>query len=108
MFCSVVRKVSLPAIKTVVQPYLNAVRESGGLREILVEGGAELRAELVLLGRVADTGVRLDLQGTYAGVGDLVQARRNAWQLAGFENSASGLDNQDECVSYAAPRRVGG
>jgi fatty acid amide hydrolase 2 len=37
-----VRKVSLPSIKTVVQPYLNAIRESGGLREILVEGGAEL------------------------------------------------------------------
>jgi fatty acid amide hydrolase 2 len=39
---AVVRKVSLPSVKTVVQPYLNAVRESGGLRAILTEGGAEL------------------------------------------------------------------
>jgi fatty acid amide hydrolase 2 len=37
-----VRKVSLPSVKAVVEPYLNAVRHSGGLREILVEGGAEL------------------------------------------------------------------
>jgi fatty acid amide hydrolase 2 len=37
-----VRKVSLPSVKAVLQPYLNAVRQSGGLREILVEGGAEL------------------------------------------------------------------
>jgi fatty acid amide hydrolase 2 len=39
-----VRKVSLPSVKTVVQPYLNAIRQSGGLREILTEGGAELPA----------------------------------------------------------------
>jgi Asp-tRNA(Asn)/Glu-tRNA(Gln) amidotransferase A subunit family amidase len=37
-----VGKVSLPSVKSVVQPYLNAVRQSGGLREILVDGGAEL------------------------------------------------------------------
>ena len=37
-----VRKVSLPSVKTVAQPYLNAIRESGALREILVESGAEL------------------------------------------------------------------
>jgi fatty acid amide hydrolase 2 len=35
-------KVSLPGVKTVVQPYLNAMRESGGLRELLTEGDAEL------------------------------------------------------------------
>jgi fatty acid amide hydrolase 2 len=35
-------KVSLPAVKTVVQPFLNAARESGGVRELLTEGGAEL------------------------------------------------------------------
>ncbi|MFL5870954.1 MAG: amidase, partial [Solirubrobacterales bacterium] len=51
---AVVRKVSLPSIKTVVQPYLNAVRESGGLREILVEGGAELRG----FGRLVADAVR--------------------------------------------------
>ena len=37
-----VHRVSLPGIKTVIQPYLNAMRESGGLREILTEGGAEV------------------------------------------------------------------
>ena len=35
-------KVSLPAAKTVLQPFLNAMRESGALREILTEGGAEV------------------------------------------------------------------
>ncbi len=35
-------RVSLPAIKTVIEPYLNAMRESGGLRELLTEGGAEV------------------------------------------------------------------
>jgi fatty acid amide hydrolase 2 len=35
-------RVSLPAVKTVIQPYLNAMRESGGLRELLAEGGAEV------------------------------------------------------------------
>ena len=36
-----VTRVSLPGVKTVIQPYLNAMRESGGLRELLTEGGAE-------------------------------------------------------------------
>jgi len=31
-------RVSLPGVRTVVQPYLNAMRESGALRDILVEG----------------------------------------------------------------------
>ena len=35
-------RVSLPAVRTVIQPYLNAMRESGGLRELLTESGAEL------------------------------------------------------------------
>ena len=35
-------RVSLPAVRTVIQPYLNAMRESGGLRELLTEGGAEV------------------------------------------------------------------
>jgi hypothetical protein len=35
----------------------------------------QLRAELVSLGRVQETGVPLGLQGTTAGVGDLIQAR---------------------------------
>ncbi len=39
---AIVRRVSLPAVKTVVQPYLNAMRESGAMREILIAGNAEL------------------------------------------------------------------
>ncbi len=35
-------KVSLPSVKTALQPFLNAARESGGVRELLTEGGAEL------------------------------------------------------------------
>ncbi|MEV0066663.1 MobF family relaxase [Amycolatopsis sp. NPDC050768] len=48
---------------------------------------AELRRELVRLGKVAETGVPLGKQGTYAGVGDLVQARYNGWNLAGVEGN---------------------
>ncbi|SFW50345.1 MobF family relaxase [Amycolatopsis australiensis] len=48
---------------------------------------AELRNELVRLGRVAETGVPLGKQGTYAGAGDLIQARRNGWDLAGVEGN---------------------
>ena len=46
---------------------------------------AQLRADLVRLGRVDEQGVRLGLQGTWAGVGDIVQARRNGWHLAGYQ-----------------------
>ena len=37
-----VARVSLPGVKSVLQPYLNAMRESGGLRELLTEGGAQV------------------------------------------------------------------
>jgi hypothetical protein len=57
---------------------------------------AELRAELVRLGKVADDGVPLGLQGTYAGVGDLIQARRNGWNLAGFEGNRRGPINREQ------------
>ncbi|GAA3537314.1 hypothetical protein GCM10022222_21250 [Amycolatopsis ultiminotia] len=48
---------------------------------------AELRRDLVRLGQVAEDGVPLGMQGTYAGIGDLVQARRNGWDLAGVEGN---------------------
>jgi hypothetical protein len=48
---------------------------------------AALRAELVALGRVDEAGVPLGLQGTVAGVGDLVQARRNGWELLGWQGN---------------------
>ncbi|WP_181780285.1 ATP-dependent DNA helicase, partial [Pseudonocardia pini] len=56
---------------------------------------AELRAELVRLGRVQEDGVALGLDGTTAGVGDLVQARRNGWHLAGHDGNRRGPINRD-------------
>ena len=59
---------------------------------------AELRAELVALGRVEERGVELgmdDWQGVTAGVGDLVQARALAWHLRGFDgNTAAPVTRQ--------------
>jgi hypothetical protein len=46
-----------------------------------------MRDRLVELGRVEAAGVPLGMQGTVAGVGDLVQARRNGWELEGFEGN---------------------
>ena len=57
---------------------------------------AELRNELVRLGKVAEDGVPLGLQGTYAGVGDLVQARHNGWDLAGFEGNSEAPINRKQ------------
>ncbi|MCF7547426.1 MobF family relaxase [Pseudonocardia sp. WMMC193] len=56
---------------------------------------AELRAELVRLGRVQEDGVVLGLDGTTAGVGDLVQARRNDWHLAGHDGNRRGPINRE-------------
>ncbi len=56
---------------------------------------ASLRAELVRLGRVDEAGVPLGLQGTYAGVGDLVQARLNGWSLAGYQGNRRGPINRE-------------
>ncbi|MGD9991444.1 AAA family ATPase [Pseudonocardia sp.] len=68
---------------------------------------AELRAELVRLGRVAEHGVPLGMQGTYAGVGDLVQARFNAWRLAGIDGNRRGPINR-ETYRVTAVRDDGG
>ncbi|HSZ30610.1 MAG TPA: MobF family relaxase, partial [Pseudonocardiaceae bacterium] len=57
---------------------------------------ATLRAELVHLGIVEEPGVPLGLQGTYAGVGDLVQARRIARDLAGYEGNSRGPVNREQ------------
>ncbi|HVK20933.1 MAG TPA: MobF family relaxase [Actinokineospora sp.] len=56
---------------------------------------AELRAELVRLGRVAEHGVPLGLQGTFAGVGDTVQARHNGWHLIGHDGNRSAPLNRE-------------
>jgi hypothetical protein len=55
---------------------------------------ATLRAELVRLGRVTEHGVPLSAQGTYAGLGDVVQARRNAWHLAGYDGNRNAPINR--------------
>jgi len=55
---------------------------------------AALRADLIALGRVAEVGValgRAGWQGTVAGVGDLVQARRNGWELKDFDAAGVAL-----------------
>lgn len=46
-----------------------------GSNEAAARVSTRLRAELVSLGRVQESGVALGLQGTTAGVGDLIQAR---------------------------------
>ncbi len=56
---------------------------------------AMLRAQLVDLGRVAETGVELGRDGTTAGVGDLVQARRNGWELRGVAGNARAPLNRE-------------
>jgi conjugative relaxase-like TrwC/TraI family protein len=56
---------------------------------------AVLRAELVRLGHVSEEGVPLDLQGTYAGAGDVVQARLNGWNLAGVDGNRRGPINRE-------------
>ncbi|MQA63401.1 MAG: relaxase domain-containing protein [Actinophytocola sp.] len=56
---------------------------------------ADLRAELVRLGRVDEHGVPLGRQGTFAGRGDLVQARLNGWDLAGYEGNQRGPINRE-------------
>ena len=58
---------------------------------------AQLRADLVRLGRVDDERtVPLGLQGTWAGVGDIVQARRNGWHLAGYDGNRRGPINREQ------------
>jgi conjugative relaxase-like TrwC/TraI family protein len=48
---------------------------------------ARIRAELVRLGKVQNDGIRLGLDGNYAGVGDLVEARTLDWTVQGYEGN---------------------
>jgi len=66
-----------------------------GTNEAAARVGAQLRAELVTLGRVAADGVPLGRDGTTAGVGDQVQARRNGWDLIGHEGNQRAPINRD-------------
>jgi fatty acid amide hydrolase 2 len=87
-----VHKVSLPSVKTVVQPYLNAVRQSGGLREILVDGGAELPG----FGRLVADAVRGRSRYTTA-----------LLMTLGSENLSQYLPERLERRALAAEREVG-
>ena len=55
---------------------------------------AQLRARLVELGRVEEDGVPLDREGTTAGLGDIIQARRNGWELERFEGNSGAPINR--------------
>lgn len=65
-----------------------------GSNEAAARVSAQLRSELVRLGRVEESGVPLGMQGTVAGVGDLVQARKNAWHLEGWQGNAEAPVNR--------------
>ncbi|MDD7966132.1 MobF family relaxase [Actinomycetospora lemnae] len=55
---------------------------------------SSIRDELVRLGRVDEHGLPLR-DGTTAGVGDVVQGRRLAWELAGYEGNLRGPINRE-------------
>jgi len=58
---------------------------------------AKLRAEFIKLGTVDEAGgVPVGVQGNYASANDLVQARRIARDLAGYEGNASGPINRQQ------------
>lgn len=65
------------------------------------KAAAELRAELVKLGQVEEAGVWLGRQSTTAGVGDLIQGRRNAWDVKGWQG------NQTAPINWATYRVTG-
>ncbi|MGH3963017.1 MAG: AAA family ATPase [Pseudonocardiaceae bacterium] len=58
--------------------------------EAAADVSSRVRAELVALGKVAEAGVSIGWLGSTAGVGDLVEARRLAWDLAGYEGNRRG------------------
>ena len=66
-----------------------------GSNEAAARTCAALRAELVALGRVDEHGVALTAQGTVAGVGDRVQARRNGWELVGHDGNTRAPINRE-------------
>jgi AAA domain len=69
-----------------------------GTNEQAARVSAQLRAELVRLGRVQEHGVTLERdgwQGITVGVGDRIQARHNAWHLAGYDGNTQAPVNRD-------------
>lgn len=75
-----------------------------GSNEAAARTCAALRSELVALGRVDEHGVALAAQGTVAGVGDRVQARRNGWDLVGHDgNTRAPINRETYTVTATAP-----
>jgi conjugative relaxase-like TrwC/TraI family protein len=71
------------------------------------EVSGQLRAELVRMGRVAEDGAALGRDGNLAGIGDLVQARHNGWDLQGWaENTLPPINR--ECYRVTGHREDGG
>ncbi|MEJ7744425.1 MAG: hypothetical protein WKF73_18915 [Nocardioidaceae bacterium] len=66
---------------------------------------AAIRAELVRLGQVDEHGVALGLQGTVAGLGDLVEARKLDWTIAGYEGNRRHAINREHYRVQADPPR---
>ncbi|MFC5946844.1 MobF family relaxase [Pseudonocardia lutea] len=66
-----------------------------GSNEAAARLSTQLRTQLVALGHVHETGVELTAQGTTAGVGDLVQARRNGWELLGQHGNTRAPINRE-------------
>jgi conjugative relaxase-like TrwC/TraI family protein len=56
----------------------------------------QVRTELVRLGKVHEDGVYLGLQQTIAGVGDVVQGRRNGWELRGVQGNRGCPVNREQ------------
>jgi len=56
---------------------------------------AQIRTDLIRLGKVREDGVPLGLQHATAGVGDVVQARTNQWDLAGVLGNRRGPINRE-------------
>jgi conjugative relaxase-like TrwC/TraI family protein len=57
---------------------------------------AQIRVHLVQLGHVHEHGVPLERQDTLAGVGDIVQGRRNGWELRGIDGNRRGPVNREQ------------
>ncbi len=85
-----VTRVSLPGVKTVIQPYLNAMRESGGLRELLTEGGAEVPG----FGRLVADAVRGRSPYTTPLLMTLASENLSAYMPERFERRAAAAEKQ--------------
>ena len=96
-----VTRVSLPGVKTVIQPYLNAMRESGGLRELLTEGGAELPG----FGRLVADAVRGRSPYTTPLLMTLASENLSAYMPERFERRAAAAEKRARRAGRRGDRR---